>query len=300
MKIFVTGATGLIGTILVNKMITKKYDITILSRNIELAFKKFGSQVSYCDSLSKLKYFDGYDAVINLAGESIANKRWTSEQKQKLIDSRLNTTSKIVELIKNSNLKPSLFISGSAIGYYGNRGTDLLTESASVQADSFTHQLCANWENMALKATSEYTRVCILRTGIVLSRNGGMLPRMLLPFKVGLGGIMGKGTQYMAWIHINDMVEAILYLLLHPHAEGAFNISSPQPITNKMFSVALAKHLHRPCWFTIPSFILKLFLGELSSLLLDSQKAIPRNLDTIGFKFKFDNIDKAFNNLLSE
>lgn len=297
MKIFITGATGLIGSALIKNLAAQRHNITILSRNIKSAEQKLGTQFSYCQSLESLTSFDGYDAIINLAGESIGNKRWSSRQRKKLLDSRLKITSKLVELIKKSETPPAVFISGSAVGYYGHKRRDVLIESTEPN-DNFTHQLCQQWEDCSLEAKNGKTRICLLRTGIVLSLDGGMLPKIMTPFKLGLGSIMGSGNQYISWVHIEDMVNAICYLLSHSSAQGPFNVTSPKPVTNKIFSGILAKNLHRPCWFRIPAFILRLFLGKLSSLLLDSQRAIPKRLEDIGFSFKYDNIDKAFKSLL--
>ncbi len=297
MKIFITGGTGLIGRALIPLLNERGHNVTVLTRNVAKAERKLGNIVKFYTSLDAQNSLDEYDAVINLAGESMASRRWTKRQKQRLCESRWSITHKLSELILNGENPPHVFISGSAIGYYGAQNDTLLTED-SAPNNGLTHQLCKKWEALALNAESEKTRVCLLRTGIVLSSKGGMLPKMTFPFKIRLGAVLGTGAQYISWIHIDDMVNAIIRLLENPDAKGAFNMTSPNPATNRDFSKTLAKVLKRPCLFRIPSVIVKLILGEMSTLVLDGQRAIPLKLEESGFNFGYPDLKKALQNVI--
>ncbi|QIK59962.1 TIGR01777 family protein [Dysgonomonas sp. HDW5A] len=297
MKIFITGGTGLVGSHLISRLLQEDHTITVLSRNIEKAQAILGNNLEFCDSLEKLTSLDEYDAVINLAGEPIAGKRWTELQKQRLCQSRWQITKKLTQLIKSGENPPQIFISGSAIGYYGNKEDVIITEDTEPH-EEFTNKLCKAWEAFAMEAESSKTRVCLLRTGIVLSSKGGMLAKILPIFKLGLGGTMGSGKQYISWIHIEDMVGIINFLLTAPHIKGAVNMTSPSPVTNKEFSKTLAKVLKRPCIFNVPSVIISLFMGEASTLLLDGQCAIPKKLELNKYQFRYKDIQSALVNIL--
>lgn len=297
MRVFITGGTGLIGTLLVKALLVQNHKITVLSRDVVKAKQKLGSDVEYCQSLDGLDSLDGYDVIINLAGESIAGKRWTAKQKERMCDSRWDTTRRLTELIKLSNTPPSIFISGSAVGYYGLQDDDAINEN-SEPGEGFTHLLCKKWEALAMAADNRHTRVCILRTGIVLSKDGGMLPKLVLPFKLGLGAVIASGSQYISWIHIQDMVNGILFLIDTPEARGAFNFTSPNPITNRRFAKVLSRTLFRPCLFKIPSFVIKIMVGESVTLLIDGQRAIPQHLLDKHYRFAFEHIDEALADIL--
>ncbi len=201
-----------------------------------------------------------FDAVINLAGEPIIDARWTSRRKQVLWDSRVSLTGDLVRHIAAARHKPGVLLSGSAVGYYGNRGDAVLDESAAAGED-FAARLCKAWEEAAQGAEKLGTRVCLLRTGLVLSRRGGLLGRMLLPFKLGMGARLGDGKQWMSWIHIDDYVAMLLNLLRDAHARGPYNMTAPQPVTNAEFTSALAAALHRPALFVMPAMILEIGHG---------------------------------------
>lgn len=297
MKIFITGGTGLVGSHLIPRLLQEDHTVTVLSRNIEKAQAILGNNLEFCDSLERLTSLDEYDAVINLAGEPIAGKRWSELQKQRLCQSRWQITKKLTQLIKSGENPPQIFISGSAIGYYGNKEDVIITEDTEPH-EEFTNKLCKAWEAFAMEAESSKTRVCLLRTGIVLSSKGGMLAKILPVFKLGLGGTMGSGKQYISWIHIEDMVGIINFLLTAPQIKGAVNMASPTPVTNKEFSKTLAKVLKRPCIFNVPSVIISLLMGEASTLLLDGQRAIPKKLELNKYQFRYKNIQSALVNIL--
>ncbi|GMM82825.1 TIGR01777 family oxidoreductase [Pseudoalteromonas sp. MTN2-4] len=298
MKILITGATGLIGSALC-KILADKHELIALTRNINKAKSTLANSIKFIGDLEDLN-FDDLDAVINLAGEPIADKRWSAQQKQRIFQSRIGITEQIVTKINASDEPPEVFISGSAIGFYGRQPAEnIVTESCSSTYPEFSHQLCKQWEELALQAQSPEVRVCLLRTGIVLSKQGGALDKMLPAFKLGLGGKMASGNQMMSWIHIDDMINAIVFLLDAPNAHGAFNLTAPEPVSNTNFTHILAKALKRPALFPMPEFVLKLLFGEMSDLLIFGQNVIPVKLEQQGFKFKYNTLDTALNEILN-
>ena len=291
MNILLTGGTGLIGSEFIRQY-SHEHEFTVISRNAVKANRKLGDNVKIVESVSSIENFKNFDAVINLAGEPIADKRWTDTQKKIICDSRWDITSELVSKINSCDTPPSVFLSGSAIGYYGNQGDKVVTEENSPH-NEFTHELCAKWEAIAQSVDQTKTRVVILRTGVVLTEKGGALGKMALPFKLGAGGTLGSGSQYLAWIHLQDMVRAISFLLENSACSGAFNLTAPEPVTNKVFSKALAKSLNRPCLFNVPGFVMKVAMGESSTMILEGQRVIPQKLTTAGFSFDFPSIDEA-------
>lgn len=239
---------------------------------------------------------NGFDAVINLAGEPIADKRWTAEQKQRLCHSRWDITQKLVTLINASDAPPAVLISGSAAGYYGDLGEVVVTEEEPPH-NEFTHKLCARWEQIACEAQSDRTRVCLLRTGVVLAPRGGILAKMAPAFKLGLGGPIGSGRQYLAWIHIDDMVNGILWLLDND-LRGPFNMVSPYPVRNEQFANALGHALNRPAIFRVPAAAIRLLMGESSVLVLGGQRALPKRLEAAGFGFRWYDLEEALADVL--
>jgi len=302
MKILLTGGTGFIGSELLKLLST--HQVMLLTRSPEHAKQRLQhadlGNIEYLDSLESFADLNHIDAIINLAGEPIADKRWTSEQKEKICKSRWKITEQIVELIHASTEPPAVFISGSAVGYYGDQQDHPFDECLHVNSEDFPHEVCAKWEQIAKRAESEQTRVCLLRTGVVLGLNGGALAKMLLPYKLGVGGPLGNGNQYMPWIHILDMVRAIMYLLETPHAHGTFNMCAPHPVTNRIFSGTLAKTLKRPHILFTPKWAMELLMGESSCLLFDSMRAKPKKLTELGFKFSYSRIEPALKHLLHD
>ncbi|MEZ2686353.1 TIGR01777 family oxidoreductase [Proteus vulgaris] len=298
MKILITGGTGLIGKALVCELALSNNDITVLSRSPQKVYSHFCNEITCWTQLSDKQNLNEFDAVINLAGEPIADNRWTPAQKQKLINSRCDLTQKLVELIKASDSPPSVFISGSAVGFYGDQGDLQVTEQTPANPE-FTHELCAKWESIALEAQTPLTRVCLLRTGIVLSTLGGALPKMSKPFKLGLGGKLGSGKQYMPWIHIDDMISAIIFLLKTQDAKGAFNLTAPNPVQNKEFTRLLGKAFNRPALMTVPESVLRLVMGESATLILGGQQAIPEKLLNAGFEFRYPHLEEALKDIIT-
>ncbi|GJH43227.1 TIGR01777 family oxidoreductase [Pasteurella canis] len=296
MQILITGATGLIGSTLITHLLELGYQITALVRSPDKARIQLPPKVQLISSLTQYNDLNQFDAVINLAGEPIFTHRWTTEQKQRLIESRVQLTKQLTSLINHSTTPPHTFISGSATGYYGDKKEYIITEQSEPSAQ-FTGQLCQKWEAEALKAK---TRVCLLRTGIVLAKTGGALAKMLPIYRLGLGGRLGNGEQYWSWITLKDMIAAIVFLLNNVACSGAFNLVTPHPVRNKDFNSMLGQLLKRPYFLAVPTFILNLFLGERVQLLLDSQKIIPEKLQAGGFHFQYPELKAALQDILKQ
>ncbi|MEX3238308.1 TIGR01777 family oxidoreductase [Serratia quinivorans] len=299
MRVLITGATGLIGSSLTQRLLGLSHQITVLSRNVQRARERFGEQVSYWPTLQDKPSLDGFDAVINLAGEPIADKRWSKAQKERLCHSRWDLTEQLVKLINAGSAPPSVLISGSATGYYGDQGQAVVTEDEAPH-DEFTHQLCQRWESLALQAQSDATRVCLLRTGVVLAAKGGALAKMLPPFRLGLGGPIGDGRQYLPWIHLEDMVDGIVYLLDHQTLQGPFNMVAPYPVHNEQFAAQLANVLDRPAFLRVPAFAMRLLMGEAAVLVLGGQRAVPKRLEEAGFSFRFLELEQALDDVINQ
>ncbi|HCI2370220.1 TPA: TIGR01777 family oxidoreductase, partial [Klebsiella oxytoca] len=270
--------------------------VTVSTRSPEKAKNRLDSRVTLWRDFEHQVNLNGFDAVINLAGEPIADKRWTAEQKQRLCHSRWDITQKLVTLINASDAPPAVLISGSAAGYYGDLGEVVVTEEEPPH-NEFTHKLCARWEQIACEAQSDRTRVCLLRTGVVLAPRGGILAKMAPAFKLGLGGPIGSGRQYLAWIHIDDMVNGILWLLDND-LRGPFNMVSPYPVRNEQFAHALGHALNRPAIFRVPSAAIRLLMGESSVLVLGGQRALPKRLEAAGFGFRWYDLEEALADVL--
>jgi uncharacterized protein (TIGR01777 family) len=298
MKYFITGGTGFIGKQLIENLLGQKAEIIVLTRDKAKTTKLFGDSVKSVLDVSEIDKSENIDAIINLAGEPIADKKWSAAQKQKLISSRLNTTESVVKLIERLDKKPECLISASAIGYYGAQAENIITESSAPNKE-FTHELCKSWEDSAHKASQTNVRVCIIRLGVVLGKNGGALKKMLPAFKLGLGGKIGSGKQYFSWVHIDDVVSAINFLIENKNSNGVYNLTSPSPVTNTEFTQALGFALKRPTFFNMPAFVVKKIFGEMGDrLLLNGQRVFPENLLKSGFSFKFEKLNKAFDSII--
>ena len=298
MRILLTGGTGFLCKALVTALLNAGHQLTIHSRKPQRVSQLFGAEVepwATLDSWTPIHYFD---AVINLAGEHIIGRRWTEQRKQILRNSRIALTHRLVEAMARAEQTPTVLISGSAIGVYGDRGNTVLNEGSTGQ-DGFSQQLCSEWESAAKSAEKLGVRVCLLRTGLVIGKHGGFLEKMLLPFKLGLGGPIGDGRQWMSWIHIAYHVAMTLYLLEAPHLAGAFNATAPEPVTNAEFVRCLAMVLNRPAVLPVPAWLIKLGAGEMSELLLGSQRVLPRRIQAEGFRFGFETLEPALRDVLA-
>ena len=295
MHILLTGGTGLIGKHLC-PFLLNHHKVTVLTRNPIQAAVLLTHQVVAVKSLDEVD-FEQIDAIINLAGEPIVNKRWSDSQKRELLDSRIKLTQQITKKINRCNSPPHTFISGSAIGFYGRQGDCKIDESLNDIYPEFSHVLCRDWEHAATKAESEKTRVCLLRTGVVLSKHGGALDKMLPAFKFGLGGPIGHGKQGMSWIHIDDMIQLILFVLSHQDICGPINATAPNPVDNNEFSQTLGSVISRPAMLRMPAWVLKLMMGEMSDLLLHGQFVIPDKLLKHNYRFHYPELKPALESL---
>jgi len=286
MKILITGSTGLVGTALAQDLQRAGHTVCRLIRPGTSAGNSPGFDVTWNPATGELGGAAvGADAVVNLAGASIAEKRWTPQRKQLLRSSRVDTTRALVQALAKMSARPSVLVSASATGIYGNRGDETLTE-ASEHGNDFLSGIAKAWESEALKAESLRIRVVRARFGVILSKHGGTLPQMLRPFQLFVGGKIGPGTQWLSWITLDDTVAILRQALENANITGALNVVSPQPVTNAQFTKILAAALHRPALFPAPAFALRLALGEMAdALLLSSQRVLPAQLQKLNHQF---------------
>jgi uncharacterized protein (TIGR01777 family) len=295
MNILVTGGTGLIGSHLVKALLDQHHTVVLHCRDFAKGQAMYGHHVHLIQQFQEIT--TPIDAVINLAGEPIMGKRWTPKWKKELRSSRVGLTRQLVKWMNERTHKPRCLISGSAIGYYGHYPEDQALDEHTSPRQCFPSELCQEWEFEALKAKALGVRVCLLRTGVVLDRHAGALKKMWLPFNLGLGGNVASGKQWFSWVHIDDMVRAILFVLHHP-IEGPVNATAPYPVPYTIFTQTLANIMSRPHLVPMPSSVLRLLLGEASQLLIEGQKVVPKVLMDAGFQFTFPEIDSALNHLV--
>jgi uncharacterized protein (TIGR01777 family) len=295
MRLVVAGATGFVGSALCSRLLERGHALTLLTRHVppdaSTPAKTWrhwmpGTSGEWEASL------DGADGVINLAGEPIAAKRWTDSQKNKIRSSRIDVTRSIVEGIAKAKRKPAFLLNGSAVGYYGPHGDEIVTEETPAGSD-FLSSLCRAWEEEAQRAESMGIRVVRLRTGIVLGPHGGALAKMILPFKFFVGGPLGSGAQWMPWIHLEDELGLILHLIDKMQAVGPVNATAPNPVTMKEFCRTLGEVMRRPSWAPVPGFALRFMLGEMADILLTGQRAIPTAARKLGYQFRYANLSDA-------
>ncbi|MGP9686985.1 TIGR01777 family oxidoreductase [Halomonas sp. AOP25-F1-15] len=300
MRVLITGGSGFVGQRLCQQLIEQGHEVQVVSRHPHKVRQRLPSG---CDIRDSAQAFiqSPPDAMINLAGEPIAAKRWSDEQKAKLINSRKAATQQLVALCEqlqaNGQPLPKVMMSGSAMGYYGDQGNREVSED-TVPNEEFAHRLCQQWEAAAQPIEALGVRLAIVRIGLVLEIGGGSLQKMLPPFKLGLGGRFGSGEQFMPWIHRDDLVAALLFLVHQNNLSGAFNASAPHPVTNAVFTKTLAKQLNRPAIFPVPAFVLKAGFGEMSRLLLTGADMRPERLEAAGFTFQYPTLDKALGAIL--
>ncbi len=294
-NVLITGGTGFIGRHLIPDLLADGWRVEVLTRNATKAREALPASAVPIESLSEAT---PPNAVINLAGENLAAGRWTEATKREMRESRLSITRDLVEFIGSCDNRPEVLINGSAVGFYGARGDDVLDESEPA-GQEFQSQLCADWEAEAVRARDEHgVRVCLIRTGIVLGARDGALAQMITPFKFGLGGHFGTGRQYMPWIHIRDEVGAIRFLLRETGCRGPYNLTAPNPVTNRRFTDTLARVLRRPSFAWMPAPALKLVVGEMAHLLLTGQRAVPRALEAAGYTFEYSELEAALKDLV--
>lgn len=302
MRVIITGGTGLIGRALAADLLKDDHEVIVLSRRPERATNlPTGMRVERWDARTAEGWgalIGGADAIVNLAGATIAGL-WSASRKRRIRDSRLNAGRAVVEAIQRASVKPSVVIQASGVGYYGPRSDELITEE-STSGDDFLGRLAVEWEASTASVEPLGVRRVIIRSGAVLSTKGGALPPLLLQFRLFAGGPLGSGRQWLPWIHMIDEVRAIRFLIEHESAQGPFNLSAPTPLTNADFGRVLARVMRRPSLVHVPAFAIQLLLGEMSTILLDGQRAIPRRLQDLGFTFRFPDAETALRDLLGD
>jgi uncharacterized protein (TIGR01777 family) len=296
MKILIGGSHGLVGSALIEALEKEGHECFRLVRHAPESKREVEwSPDRYSIALARI---EGFDAVINLAGESIAEGRWTDDKKRRIRDSRVKGTKLLGDALANLTVPPKTFICASAIGYYGNGGDDILTE-ASPAGDDFLAHVCAEWEEATALASEKGIRVVNARFGVILDTKGGALAKMLPPFRMGVGGRIGNGKQWMSWIALDDVIEGLKFALAHESMNGPVNFVSPNPVTNAEFTKALGKALSRPTLFPIPAFGVKLLFGEMGeTLLLRGQRVAPKRLMSEGYQFRYSQLDAALSSIL--
>ena len=302
MNILMSGGTGLLGQQLTRSLIEDGHDVTILTRNPDKSTSLPASaRLVWWDAASTENWSDemeAADVVVHLAGENLAEGRWTDERKRRIRESRVRSGQALASAIKQSQNPPAAFIQASAVGYYGPRKDGVIDESTGPGSDFLAH-VCFEWEAATASVERMGVRRAIARTGIVLSQDEGALPRMLLPFKLYVGGKVGDGKQWWPWIHVEDEIRALRFLIEHDDASGPFNLTAPNPVTNQEFAKTLGSVMGKPSLLPVPSAALSLAFGEMSTVLLDGQRAVPSRLMECGFEFKYPNLEDALKDLLS-
>ncbi len=306
MRVIITGGTGLIGRALVPLLLQEGYQIVVLSRHPSQARLPADVQVVPWDARTASgwgHWVEGATAIVNLAGESIAGTglipaRWTKARKQRILESRVHATRAVVEAIDQAQAKPQVLVQGSAIGYYGGWVDDTILDENAPPGQDFLAQVVRQWEAASEPVEAWGVRRVLARTGLVLSTQGGSLPPTMLPFRFFLGGPLGSGQQWWSWIHLQDEVRALHFLLTHPQASGPFNLTAPHPVTNREFALTLGQVMGRPAFLPTPGWLLRLTLGELADLLLKGQRVLPKRLLDLGFQFAFPTLEMALEELL--
>jgi uncharacterized protein (TIGR01777 family) len=296
MKVLITGASGLIGKALQRSFAEKGYEMLLAGRGEPKHANEIQWSVDEGFREEDLSRLEGLDAVVHLAGENIAGLRWTDEKKKAIRDSRVHGTRSLVNALAELKQKPKVLIAGSAMGFYGDRGDEILTET-SHPGDTFLSDVSKEWETESRRAEDSGIRTVLLRTGIVLSKDGGALATMLTPFKFGVGGVVGSGKQWMSWISLDDVINIINYAIENENLRGALNVASPNPVTNEEFTKTLGEVIYRPTFLPLPEFAVNLVFGEMGdALLIDSTRVEPKRLQEAGYKFKFTDLKSALEN----
>jgi uncharacterized protein (TIGR01777 family) len=295
MKIVIAGGTGFLGRPLTTSLLNAGHSVVLLSRHPDSRIPRGARGVAWDPEQTAMPWaaeLGDAGVVINLAGVSIDERRWSAARKRAIENSRVTATSRLVAAIVGARRAPPLLISGSGIGFYGSRGSEIVTEETGA-GDDFLAGVCLRWEAEAAAASAAGTRVVCVRTGLVLAGDGGALARMLLPFRLGIGGRLGSGRQYWPWIHRADWVDLVRFAIDTPALAGPLNAAAPNPVTNAEFTATLARVLHRPAIVPVPAFALRLAIGELAAAVLTGQRAVPAKADRLGFRFSYPTIEPA-------
>jgi uncharacterized protein (TIGR01777 family) len=297
MKILISGASGLVGKHLTPTLKAKGHEVYKLVRKTPKSSDEIRWDAEKGFSETEQAKLENFDAVVHLAGDNVASENWSDEKKRKIKDSRVVGTRVLVDALKQGKNPPKIFVSASAVGFYGDRRDEVLTED-SKQGEGFLTDVCTAWEDEIEKA-EEFARVVFLRIGVVLAKDGGALEKMLTPFKFGVGGTVGSGKQWMSWIALDDLIKLVHFALENENLRGAVNAVAPNPATNEEFTKTLGKVLHRPTVLPIPEFAVKLLFGEMGeTLLLQGARVLPKKLEAAGFEFEFTNLEEAMKYVL--
>ena len=302
MKIIVTGGSGFIGSALIPRLVAEGHDVVLLSWNPIAARSRLDQRVKVEPWDGKTlasweTHVDGADAVINFAGEPLDVKRWSRTQKERIIGSRVGATSILVKAMQNAKRKPAVLVSASGVGYYGPVEEGEVTEEFPRGSD-FLSEVTYQWEKAARSAETLGVRTVILRIAVVLGDNGGALRKMLVPFRMFVGGVLGSGRQWFPWIHRDDLVGVVMFALTNARISGTVNVVAPESVTMRGFCTTLGRVLHRPSWAPVPEFVLKAALGEMSEMVLTGQRAVPQKLEEYGYMFKFLKLESALRDVV--
>ncbi len=302
-RVVITGGSGLIGRALSKELVQNEYEVVVLSRSpaatkvpLPTGVRVVGWDGSSASGWSHLA--EGAKAIVNLAGANISGGRWTAARKRLILQSRLAAGKAVSQAVEDASIKPEVVVQASAVGYYGPHGDEILTEDTPPGGD-FLADVCVQWEGSTLRVENAGVRRVVVRTGVALSRKGGALPLMALPYRLFVGGPIGSGKQWFPWISLVDEAAAIRFLIQDQSAFGVYNFSAPEPLVNKEFGKVLGKVLHRPSYFPVPSLVFKLIFGEMSTILLDGQRQIPERLIKSGYKYHFSQAEQALLDIYS-
>ncbi|MEH6941903.1 TIGR01777 family oxidoreductase [Bacillus sp. JJ722] len=300
MKVAIAGGSGFVGKAITAELLANHHHIYILTRNTSRI--NTIPNITYVQWLNNgdrpEKQLEGVEVIINLAGESLNSGRWTASRKKRILDSRLHTTAEIKRIIASMTTKPHTLLNASAVGYYGTSNTNIYTEEDIVSPTDFLSDTVYQWEHQAMQVEALGVRTVCMRFGVILGREDGALPRMLLPYKLFGGGTVGSGIQWLSWIHINDVAKATLFCMDHQSIYGAVNFTAPNPETMKSFGKTISSVMNRPHWMPAPAPLLNLALGEMSILVLEGQKVLPNKLNQHGYSFCFSSLQEALQDLL--
>lgn len=302
MRVIITGGTGMIGRELAKAMKNDGHEVYVLTRNTRRAVVPEGVHVQEWDARTAEGWgslVTAETAIVNFAGAGLADKRWTEERKEVILNSRIHAGEAVVQAVEQAEEKPRVVVQASAVGYYGPRGDEEVTEASSAGGD-FLADVCKQWEDATAPVEKEGVRRVVTRSGVVLSTFGGAFPRMLQPFKFFVGGPIGGGEQFFPWIHIEDEVKAIQFLIENESASGVYNLTAPNPVNNLELTHTLGRVMKRPTIIPVPPFALQLLFGEMSTVLLDGQRVMPTNLREAGYEFQYENVEPALRQLLNK
>jgi uncharacterized protein (TIGR01777 family) len=294
MHILMTGGTGFIGATLAESLVAAGHSVTVLTRQDRVA----GDGVNFLRSLDEIPDASAIDGMVNLAGASLAGRRWTTAYKREIVESRLDTTRALLQLVERLDRKPEVLVSASAVGYYGHHGDEALGEDAA-STPGFSSDLCHRWEALALQAAPLGVRVCLARLGVVLGRGGGALEQMARPFRFGIANWLGDGRQWLSWVHRRDVIAALSMLLERVDLSGPFNVTAPEPVTSRGFCDAMKRRKKTVVTAPVPAALMRLMVGEMADeLLLHGQRVVPVRLQSAGFEFEYPDLDGALQDII--